>query len=225
MRSRLSSVFVGNLLLAIGLVVIGWPSSLAAFRRAPIEALLSAVRTGNVAAPAETDLLVQHLVAAGETSPAAYDELAFVFLLAAGRKDADASWRAAQLDKAVAAFRNYLANVPGDALAWAGLSDALFSQDRRVDAMRALKMSMVTAPRSPSLLLWRCRIGLDLFYILDSEGRDLLEQQFALTMEKSPMAVVELAARHDSVPIVRSLLEDDPAALARFDELLATRHS
>lgn len=225
MTPRPSPLVLGNLLLAVGIAAAGWPSALAALHRVPVEASASAVREGHLPGPVEVESLLAHLAEAGETSPAAHEDAAFTLLLETTRRNGDGVQRRVQLDKAVAEFREYLSNVPGDALAWAGLTDAFIADGRRLDAMHALKMSMIVAPRSPSLLLWRCKAGLDLFYILDTEGRDLLEQQFRSAMEKSPAAVVDLAVEHDAVPIVRSLLQDSPGALATFDERLALSRS
>ncbi len=218
-------VIFGNLLLAIGIGVAGWPSSLAAFQRLPVDGLASAVREGHLPSPDQIDELLLHLSRAAETSPAAREDTAFALLLDSTRSIAPTLVARARLDQSVAEFRQYLSDVPGDALAWAGLTDALISQGHQLDAAHTLKMSMITSPRSPSLLLWRCKVGLDLFYLLDGEGRVLLEQQFSAAMEKSPVAVVDLARAHHAVTIVRSLLGNDPDSLASFDERLAHTQS
>lgn len=225
MKPRPSPHVLGNLLLAAGIAAVGWPSTLAAYRRLPVEATVTAVRAGHLPDRAAVDDVVQHLSVAETTSPAAGEDLAFTMLLDATEPDEDAAKREAGLARAVAEFREYLSNAPGDSLGWAGLTDALVAQGRRLDAMHALKMSMVTAPRAPTLLLWRCETGLGLFYILDASGRELLEQQFRLAIERSPAAVVKLAVQRNAVPIVRSLLVGSPEALASFDQSLAIPRS
>lgn len=212
-------------MLAVGIAAVGWPSTLAAFRRVPVEITVAAVRAEKLPDQADVEDLVQHLSLAETTSPAAAEDLAFAMLLDATRPDEDTAGRQARLARAVAEFRHYLSNVPGDSLAWAGLTAAFVAQGQRLEAMRALKRSMITAPRSPSLLLWRCRMGLDLFYILDTDGRELLEQQFRLETERSPAAIVNLAVERSAVPVARSLLESNPDALAKFDERLALSRS
>lgn len=225
MRLGSSPLVLGNLLLAAGIVAVGWPSTLAALHRAPIEVSAAAVRVGRLPDRVDVDDLLRHLALAQETSPAAVEDIAFTLLLEATRPDGDTAERRTELERAVAAFRDYLAHVPGNSLAWAGLTDALGAQQRRLEAMQALKMSMITAPRSPSLLLWRCETGLDFFYILDAEGRELLEQQFRLATERSPASVVKLAVERNAVPMARILLESSPDALAKFDERLALPRS
>lgn len=225
MRLRLSPVVLCNLLLAAAIAAVGWPSALAAFRRLPVEVMAAAVRAGDLPDRADVDDLVQHLSLAKTTSPAAGKDLAFTMLLETTRPDEDMAGRQVRLARAVAEFRDYLCNVPGDSRAWAGLTAALVAQGQRLEAMRALKRSMITAPRWPSLLLWRCQMGLDLFYILDADGRALLEQQFRLETEHSPAAIVNLAVERSAVPVVRSLLEHNPDVLAKFDERLALPRS
>lgn len=220
-KFKLSLLLLGNLVLAAAIGLVGWPSIIAVAHQMPIDGALTAARAGQLPGRPETQMLLDDLAAAELTSPAAGEDRAYILLRDASRADGDPAKRAVELAQAVKEFRRYLSNVPGDSFGWAGLVDALLGQQRQLDASRALKMSMVTSPRSPSLLLWRCGVGLELFYVLDAEGRDLLEQQFRLATEWAPGAVANLAIERTAVPIVRALLENSPEARAKFDQRLA----
>lgn len=213
MTRRLSSLAVANLLLAAALIVIGAPPAIDAVLRLPSRATVAALERGSAVEQAEIERARTDLQAAAAVSPGARVNLAF--MLMAGEADQ------AQVGRAIDAFKAYLSEAPGDSRAWAGLAQAELRQDRRAEALSALKMSILTGPSLPGLLLWRCAAGIELYPSLDEDGWRLIAGQFRMAVAHVPDRLVRLVREKRAVVVALALLSRDPYAAQQFSNRLA----
>lgn len=215
---RLPALALVNFLLAGGMMVIGLPGILADFRRVPVGATVTAVQAAQPVSQADIDAALPALESAAATSPAARGDLAT--LLMAGAVGPDPTKR---LDHAAREFRAYLAEVPGDSRAWTMLAEIDHRQGDESAAQEALKMSILTAPWMPGLVLERCGLGIDLYPVLDHETGGLVAEEFRIAAQRKPAALANLARRNRAILIARIMLFDSPEAMARFERALAQR--
>lgn len=213
---RLRALALANLLLAGGIVAVGLPGILADFRLLPAVVTAGAVERGTPVDEAAIEEALPSLESAAETSPAAREDLALALLAGAtGDREAD------RLDRAVREFRSYLAAVPGDSRAWAALAEADLRLGERRSAQEALKMSILTGPWMPGLLLARCAMAIDLYADLDPEARGLVKEQFRVAAERSPRSLAELVRQKRAILIARVMLAGSPEAFSSFEAALA----
>jgi len=209
---------VTNLVLAAGIVASGAPHVLADFRRLPAEATVSAVDLSLPVDQAEIDAALPVLESAARTSVHAHGKRAFVLLAASTGENADERAAEAALE-----FRTYLAGVPGDARAWAGLAQAEIIAGDQTAGREALKMSILTSPSLLPLVLWRCALAIDLYPVLDQEARPLVEQQFRLAADNRTESLVRLVAQRRALMLARIMLTDSPDSMAKFEARWARR--
>jgi hypothetical protein len=200
------------------MMAVGLPGVLADFRRLPVEATVSAVDSAQPVGPAELDTALSALESAAATSPAARGEVAT--LLMAGAVGDGSTER---LDRAAREFRAYLADVPGDSRAWTMLAEVDHRQGDESAAQEALKMSILTAPWMPGLVLERCALGIDLYPVLDRETSELVAEEFRVAALRKPDRLAELTQRKHAILIARIMLFDSPEAQGRFESALARR--
>lgn len=215
---RLPALALVNLLLAGGMVAVGFPGILADFRRLPVEATVSAVQTGQPVDRSDIDAALPALESAAATSPAARGDLATLLMAGAVGEHA-----AERLERAAREFRAYLAEVPGDSRAWTMLAEIEQRQGGGLAAQEALKMSILTAPWMPGLVLVRCGLGIDLYPVLDQEARGLVAEEFRIAAQRKPSWLVDLVQRKHAILIARIMLVDSPEAMMRFESALAQR--
>jgi len=207
---------VANLLLAAAILAVGWPSLRAEFHRVPAEVTVSAVQSGAAIGEDELGEALPALEAATASSTAARQDLAFMLLASLG--GASPEQRAERAARAAQELRAYLAEVPGDARGWAALGQAELIAGQPVAARDALKLSILTSPWSPELVLWRCELGVDLYAALDTEARELLQEQFQTAAERSPRALAQRMQQKNAVVLARVMLAQSPEALLRFEQ-------
>lgn len=214
---RVSALAIANFLLAAGMTVIGWPSIRAELHRLPAEVTISAAQSGQTVTEDQLDSALPMLESATASSTTAREDLAFVLLSGVGSA-ASAAEQGERAARAAHELRAYLAEVPGDARGWAGLGRAELIEGHPIAAREALKLSILTSPWSPELVLWRCDLGIDLYATLDDEARDLLQEQFRVAAERSPRSLARLAQRKNAVVMARVMLAQSPEALSQFEE-------
>jgi hypothetical protein len=207
---------LANFLFAGAIIALGWRSLLADFRRLPVEATVGALQRGEAVEASDIDHAVAVLGRAAATSPAARHDLATALLA-----DAEGPEASPRFARAVSEFRSYLAEVPGDSRAWAELAAAELREGAQPEALQALKMSILTAPWMPGLVMSRCAMGIELYPALDAEGRRLLEEEFRVAAERSPLRLAQLARQQRAILIARVMLIGSPEAMAKFESALA----
>ena len=208
-------VSIASLLLALGV-----SQTLSAFDELSFNARLGSAGSGELldAQPSEATVRLD-----AEVPTTIAEKLALAFALLS-RVD-DPGWsdeaRTARVDRARGLFHNYLAEVPADGRAWAGLASAEIRRGDIAAAAAALKRSILTAPWSGTLVQWRCGLAITLFRSLDDESRDLMKGQFRVAALRSPAELVRTVQTRGGVRIARLFLAPSPDALIRFEAALA----
>lgn len=205
-----------ELTLSAAILALGLPMAADAFHRVMTDDRLILANERRIAAGTTDRVLKQRA-----WSDAERKDIAFALLAGADSPTITASERSALIARAVSEFRAYVARVPADGAAWAGLASAELAQGDTRPAVEALKASILATPWSASLVLWRCGLGIDLFRSLDDEGRELMKGQFRLQAQRSAAVLVETAIPRGAVRIARILLASSPDELMKFEAELA----
>jgi hypothetical protein len=115
------------------------------------------------------------------------------------------------------ALERSLVEAPGNGKAWIWLANArLVEQGPTQSAISAFVMSLVLARYEPSLLVWRCQVGLALYPALDSDNRERLAEQIRILAAVSTDDVARVARASGQIPVVVGVLSKEPSVLARF---------
>jgi len=147
--------------------------------------------------------------------------LAFALLSQGEDRETPEAARAVRVARADTLFQAYVAQVPADGRAWAGLASAEIQRGNLRLGASALKMSILTTPWSSSLVQWRCGMAIDLFRSLDDEERDLMKGQFRVAAQRSVTSLVKTARSRDGLRIARLFLASSPDELIKFEAELA----
>jgi len=150
-------------------------------------------------------------------------DLAFALLSHGADPDLPEAAQTRVVADAERGFHEYLAQVPGDGRAWAGLAAAQARLGDFADGAEALRMSILTAPWSESLVQWRCGMGIDLFRALNSEERELMKGQFRVAAQRSVSSLVRTVTDRNGTRIARLFLASSPDELIKFEVELAKR--
>jgi len=150
-------------------------------------------------------------------------DLAFALLAHGKDPDLSESEQTRVVKQAVRGFQNYLSEVPADGQAWAGLASAQISLGDLGRGAEALRMSILTSPWSDSLVQWRCGMGIEVYRVLNDEGRELMRGQFRVAAQRSASALAQTVITRKGVRIARSLLASSPDELIKFEAELAKR--
>lgn len=148
-------------------------------------------------------------------------DLAFALLSHGDDPDLPEAAQARVIGQAARGFREYLAKVPGDGRAWAGLASAQARLGDLARGAEALRMSILTAPWSDSLVQWRCGLAIDLFRVLDAEDRELVKGQFRVAAQRSVSSLVQTVIRRNGTRIARLFLATSPDELIKFEAALS----
>jgi len=125
------------------------------------------------------------------------------------------------LKEAEARFARSLAGNPADATAWAALANArLLDQGPSPDAADALALSMELARFEPSLLAWRCEMGLAMLDVLDAGRKAALADQIRMLERHSGSDLARIARASGRIAVVIAALGNDNDALRRFQDSL-----
>lgn len=220
MRGR--GIALAQLLLAGGILLLGIPATLNSFEGLHLERDLGSALSADGLGALGDEALGQ-IENATPSTTGAQAALAYALLTLAGGPLRSESERRVLLDRSVSEFRGYVGRVPGDGGAWAGLTSAELARGDFKAAQVALKASILASPWSPSLVTWRCGLGIELFRQLDDEGRELMRGQLRLQAERSIRVLVDIALRRKSVLAARILLASSPDQLMAFETELARR--
>jgi hypothetical protein len=209
-----------DLALASAIFAIGVPETVAAIHDLSFTARLAGAGTGESLDGRRGEPTAQLDL---ETPATTREDLQLAFALLS-RGDDPVSWgqaRIARTDRAGLLFREYLARVPADGRAWAGLASAEIQRGELGRGAAALRMSILTAPWSSSLVQWRCGMAIDLFRTLDDEERELMKGQFRVAAQRSISALVKTVRARKGTRIARILLASSPDELIKFEAELA----
>jgi hypothetical protein len=223
-RFRLAPLAALNLLLVALILAVGLPGMFADAVRLPSEVTIHELQMGQPVAQAADESAIGRLNWAATTSNAAHADLALAML--ADATDPNSTEYRVAGDHAARQLRLYLAAAPDDSRAWANLALAEMRRGTGGAAVVPFKMSVELAPSSAVDLAWRCGFGLDLYPLLDDDGKAMLARQFRLAMDDGlDTSISEQVARtvweHNAIPLVWGFVADDPATAQRFTSMLA----
>lgn len=112
------------------------------------------------------------------------------------------------LKEATEATRRALAAAPGQPSLWARLAYLHESQGGTAEAVKALRLSMLSGAVVPPLMVSRIELGLRLLPALDQETLALLHRQIRLTWIIDPQFVTGLGTHPEFGSLVRTALAD-----------------
>jgi hypothetical protein len=216
MTLRFSGLAWLELALAGAIFAVGIPATIAAIHELSFTERLGGAGTGASPGTSQGELTQQLDL---ETPVTSQERLQLAFALLSRADDAASSdqARAARTDRSVQLFRAYLAEVPADGRAWAGLASAEIRHGEPKLGAAALRMSILTAPWSSSLVQWRCGMAIDLFRALDDEGRELLKGQFRVAARRAVAELVKTVRARNGTRIARIFLASSPDELIKFE--------
>jgi len=118
-------------------------------------------------------------------------------------------------------FARSLAGDPADARTWAALANVrLLDRGSSPAAADALALSMELARFEPSLLAWRCEMGLAMVDGLDAGRKAALAEQIRMLERYSVSDLVRIARASGRIAAVIAALGNDNSALRRFQDAL-----
>jgi hypothetical protein len=216
MMPRWSGLALVQLVLAGAIFAIGVPETIAALHELSFSERLGGAGSGESPDQSQGEPTAQLDM---ETPVTASERLQLAFALLSRSDDTgDADQvRVARADRAAQLFREYLTEVPADGRAWAGLTSAEIRRGKLSLATAALRMSILTAPWSSSLVQWRCAMGIDLFRALGDEERELMKGQFRVAAQRSIGTLVKTVRARNATRIARLFLASSPDELIRFE--------
>lgn len=214
--SRWSGLATVQVILATAILVLGIPATAAALHELGFYSRVDPTgrRAGESLAALEQET--------PRTAPEGRD-LAFALLAHGNDPELSDAERSRMVNQAARGFRDYLAEVPADGQAWAGLASAEIQRGDLGSAAEALRMSILTSPWSESLVQWRCGMGIDLYRALNDEERELMKGQFRVAAQRSASVLAQTVIARKGTRIARLFLASSPDELIKFEAELAKR--
>lgn len=126
-----------------------------------------------------------------------------------------------QLSNSIDSFRQGLALAPANTFAWAGLA---YSYVMRTgypveNTTQSLKLSILTSPYQPKLLINRLTLCLKLFTFFDDEGKGLVEKQIKIAAKMDPKELAKIAAANNEIgAIISNALEGELEEHDKFNK-------
>lgn len=114
--------------------------------------------------------------------------------------------------EAEAATAEALALAPGQPSLWLRLAHLRHAHGDRQGALAAFRMSVMTGPFVPALMISRTTLGADLLPIMDAETRTLFKRQIRLTWVVAATFVQALSRQADTRQIVAEAMKELSAA-------------
>lgn len=147
----------------------------------------------------------------GFHSSVIYNELAMARLQAAQNKDVQPDLIKQLLREAIIEQKMALTLSPADTYGWARFAFLLALDGAPSEnTIRALNMEMMTAPYEPALMLPRLGLALSLYGKMDSNMRDLADNQLRVTWKRRPKEVEALAKAARQSSVLERALRADP---------------
>ncbi len=221
-RGRLIATGVAGSL-AAGLLVLGVPRLGAELSALPLELAIDQLRAGQTPSPPALD----RAIAGGEAalgwteSAETWSQLGLVLKLRGTPPDAPPEVVDAGLARAEQALRRSLALAPASPLTWAQLAEvALRRGGDGAVVSGALAASILSAPNPGQLMVYRSKLAIAGWDLLDARTRSLVPDQIARAMRRWPQALVEAARASGRTELVREILAAEPRLQQRFDRML-----
>jgi hypothetical protein len=124
------------------------------------------------------------------------------------------------LSRSIADLESGLARAPADAKGWLALAHAQLSVGDLVRGKRAFRTSLLMALYDPTLMVWRCQLGLGLWPMLDTDDRQLVANQLRMAWTRQPAELMGLAKGGNNAAVIAAALDQDPVERAAFEKAL-----
>ena len=211
------------LLLAVGLLYLGAPRTIAAFVSLPGDYVLEQIQIRESVSTRNLEILIisRERALAWVEAGRVQTDLALAQLVLAEASGEDGAYDQAGVARAIESLRAGLARAPARPYAWTRLALAeLVAGGPSPEVATPLEMALITARYAPRLLFIRLELCLIAWPYFDSDARDLVFQQVRIAWHKSPDRLVELALLMERLDVVRTALLISPLELEAFEKRL-----
>ncbi len=214
------------LLLAVGLLYLGAPRTIAAFVSLPGDYLLERIQIRESVSVGDLKILIvsRERALAWVEAGRVQTDLALAQMVLAKASGEDGAYDQAGLARAIESLRAGLAKAPARPYAWTRLALAeLEAGGPSPKLAEPLEMALITARYTPRLLFVRLELCLIAWPYFDSDARELVIQQVRIAWRRSPGRLVELALVLERLDVVRTALLISPLELEAFEKRLQRR--
>ena len=214
------------LLLAVGLLYLGAPRTIAAFVSLPGNALLERIQIGESLSARDLEILIvsRERALAWVEAGRVQTELALAQLVLAKASGEDGGYDQAGVARAIESLRAGLARAPARPYAWTRLALAELESGGPSPALaKPLEMALITARYTPRLLFVRLDLSLIAWPYFEPDTRELVFEQIRIAWNRSPDRLVELALIMELLDVVRTALRISPLELEAFENRLQRR--
>jgi len=214
------------LLLAVGLLYLGAPRTIAAFVSLPGDYVLERIqiRESVSARNLETLIISRERALVWVEAGRVQTDLALAQLVLAEASGEDGAYDQAGVARAIESLRAGLARAPARPYAWTRLALAeLEAGGPSPELAKPLEMALITARYIPRLLFVRLDLCLVAWPYFDSDAREMVFEQLRIAWHRSPDRLVELALIMERLDEVRTALLISPLELEAFEKRLQRR--
>ena len=222
-RKRRPITLVSSVLLALAILYLAGPRTMAAVVMFPGNHLLKRVQSGEALSEEQLETLINSRERAlvWVESGRVRTDLALAKLLLAQQRTVNQQPDEGLVDQAKAELRQGLLFSPARPHAWTRLafSELQAGGDAR-QAVAALRMALRVAPYEPGVMFVRLEVGLRLWWSLDPELREQLGEQIRMAWRHSGEQLIATALKTRRVHVVRAALSRSPGDSAEFEKRL-----
>ncbi len=209
------------LLLAVGLLYLGVPRTIAAFVSLPGDYPLEQIQNRESVSARDLEILIisRERALAWVEGGRVQTELALAQLVLAEASGEDGRYDQAGVARAIESLRAGLARAPARPYAWTrlALAEELEAGGPSPELAKPLELALITARYTPRLLFVRLHLCLHAWPYFDSDARELVIQQVRIAWHRSPDRLVDLALIMGRLDAVRTALLISPLELEAFE--------
>ncbi len=216
------------LLLAVGLLYLGAPRTIAAFVGLPGNYPLEQIQIGESESAKSLEILItsRERALVWVESGRVLTDLALAQLVLAYGSGENGAYDQAGLARAIGSLRAGLARAPARPYAWTRLALAeLAAGGPSPGLAKPLEMSLITARYTPRLLFVRLDLCLVAWPHLGADARDMVFEQIRIAWRRSPDRLVELVLVMELLDVVRTALRASPVELEAFEKRIRQREA
>ena len=210
------------LLLALGLLYLGAPRTIAAFVSLPGDYPLEQIQNRESVSARDLEILTisRERALAWVEAGRVQTELALAQLVLAEVSGEDGGYDQAGVARAIESLRAGLARAPARPYAWTrlALAEELKAGGPSPELAKPLEMALITARYTPRLLFVRLHLCLHAWPYFDSDARELVIQQVRIAWHGWPDRMVDLALTMGRLDVVRTALLISPLELEAFEK-------
>ena len=211
------------LLLAVGLLYLGIPRTIAAFVSLPGDYLLEEIQIGESLSAKNLEILIisRERALAWVEAGRVQTDLGFAQQVLAKASGEDGAYDRAGVARAIESLRAGLARAPARPYPWTRLAFVEIVAGGASPALaKLLEMALITARYEPRLLFARLENCLIAWPYFDLDAREMVFEQVRIAWHRSPDRLAELALLWWQMDVVRTALRASPLDLEDFEKRL-----